>query len=406
MSFIAINSCSKDPVKSIVYKNPNLEFLLSQYQQDSLTKDEFIAVKVKKKGTYKIEEEEAKKMLAEFRGDLTKSGNKVIKSSKLKKSRSNQSLYYEMEFSTKGGGYAIVSADERVPEVLCFVEQGQIEDTINNPILKEYFRMVAFYVESNTRRDLNLDSLCHSFKKKNAEMLTKSLPAFDPNVWTYQMPVYRIDSIIRIKTVPVKWGQSAPFDISPAGCSSVAVAQVMAYHKKAYKDIVLGSSMWNAMIQNNLHSAIPVLLEDIKDDLYWFFNSITPFMSGVRSLLQDNGYSMGDICKEYNFDIILEALKYGPTIISGMESLTSGHYWVIDGVKKTTHYSFDLYTYQYGNKVFEHYDLKYVLTPKYVHFNWGWRGQHDGWYSSNVFSYIDNDATMYDERVRILESIQ
>lgn len=398
-----IFGCSKTEL-NLVSKKDNDDQIV-------LTKAECIAIQVKKKGSYEVTAEEALNRFKYFKKSIRNTDDIDIKSCILKKDHQDNNLFYEIIFENKKkNGYAIIPADERISEVLCFVNNGNLSDTLQNEGLKLFFRAINKYIKTETAKDFNVDSLytIASNKQLSTKLsFTKSIPAFDPDVWTYVGPYSTFDTLTKLKTVPVKWGQRSPFNAlvypDPAGCSTIAVAQVMAYYKKNYKSIV-DYNTWVDIVQDTSHSAIPVMIADMYSDLYWLFNSVPPFMSGVRSFLVTNGYTVGSVHSGYDFGVIFNALNYGPTIISGMENMTSGHYWIIDGVKCISIKGYDLYIYEYLNKIFEHYEMTYSFDSDYVQFNWGHYGISDGWFSSGVLACLNTgDFSSY---VRILSSIQ
>ena len=146
-----------------------------------LTKAEFISVAVKKKGTYSISESEAQEKLLRYSSSNSNSGTSLrsstsernfstpqIKSTNLKKSSTTgKDLYYEIVFENdRGTGFSLVSADERVPEVLCYSEVGSLSDTLFNKSLKFCIDMVDFYVEEQIKEELDIDALLSSVTKK------------------------------------------------------------------------------------------------------------------------------------------------------------------------------------------------------------------------------------------------
>jgi len=379
-----------------------------------LTKSESIALVVQKKGTYKISETEALDKLDRFAASNSenKSADIQVKSTTLKTNPStSKEMYYEIVFeSEKGTGFSLISADERLDEILCFVEQGSLKDTLDNSGLQWFFLQMRGYIDEMMKTELDIDLLYKSAVEKQVanNPPTKAVPAFDPNIWTFSHYETITSGAQVSKPVPVKWGQGYPFNIiqDPAGCSTIAVTQVMAYWRKNYKNIVTSTSQWDAMRQSIYHATIPVLMSDVYDELYWrflFINDIPPFMSDVRSFMTSNGYSCGSVHSGYSFSVLKSALQYGPTIISGMKNLVSGHYWVVDGIDDRRYDDCEVWIYDYNGKIFEHRVFLSSTGGDYVQFNWGNYGNGDAWVSSGVLSYQGNN---YSDLVRIISSIQ
>jgi len=398
-------ACSKEMIQNESTKTVTLgEPLL-------LTKSETIALSVKQKGTYKISKTEALEKLSRYAAARGNNATIQISSTTLKTNPvTGKEMYYEVVFeSEKGTGFSLVAADERLDEILCFVEQGNLKDTLELPMIQVYFRQMHAYIKDETSKELDIHSLCESANNKlSAEHpSTKAIPPFDPNVWTFSHSKTVITGGVVTKSVPVKWGQKT-FTAGAAGCSTIAVAQVMAYWKKNYKSIITSSTTWSAIISNYDHQTAITWLTDMYDELYnvmgisWL--NVPPFMSELRSFMVRNGYTCGSVHSGYSFDVLQNAIRnFGPTIISGVNIWElNGHCWVVDGINDQRTQYIDVYTYNYNGTILVHEELVAVTGGDHVQFNWGQYGQWDGWYSSGVLSYNGNQ--FYDW-VRIISSI-
>lgn len=114
----------------------------------------------------------------------------------MKKNKKNgRNLYYEVIFENdKGTGFSLLSADERVDKLLCYSENGSISDTSFNKSLKYCLELVDLYVEGQTQKELDIESLASSANQKikaanKGKVITKALPPFDPDdpnsPWSY-----------------------------------------------------------------------------------------------------------------------------------------------------------------------------------------------------------------------------
>lgn len=83
----------------------------------------------------------------------------------------------------------------------------------------------------------------------------------------------------------------------------------------------------------------------------------------------------------------LDAILWdGIVIVEGWNSSnTDGHYWIVDGIHRYVYYNgTDVFGYpQYGQ-----------LSTVYYHFNWGWGGSCNGYFSLDV--YDPNLGSIYD----------
>ena len=429
--------------------SPNLEYsdlmlnsCNSVTSSHALTKLESIALVVQSKGTYKISESEAiGKLEAYVASNAEVMRDILVKSTVLKKnSKTGKDMYYEVVFeNAKGTGFSLVSADERVPEVLCFIEKGSIVDTVYNRNLKFCLELVDIYVEENTKEELDIELLSFSakeklqntvFKKNNdipvndvetneTQNVRGEIPMFSPDYWTYEYTWVNVTYPEVLKYVPCKWFQDAPYnDLLPfingntsqrayVGCGMVAVAHIMAYHKKTYLGYI-NTSTWNTMINAypSVHTYTKSLMKDLFDNMKDSFDIHGTYTTNPKILqfLNSNSYNAGSFVY-FNRHSILNALSWGPTIITGYTIDDKGHAWVIDAYSGTLTEYFDHYSYLYKGKLYEHDELAGELESSMVRFNWGlFYGVFDGWFYSGVFEFPGGNN--YNIDVNIISSIK
>lgn len=392
-------SCSRSDIES----NPTP--IVENF--NTLTSDEVVALNAATKNTLNITSKEAKCNLERFfyLSNKHKSNELNIVNIKTKTNKQRKDLYFEIEFASDGkNGFAIMSSDERIPNVLCYVSKGSLADTNENEILKFLIRSIDKFVENSLNNYINIDSLLEAAKRKillRNKIITKSLPPFDPATWTFQNSYYDDHSTDKIKDVEVAWHQHPPFNnnlqLIPgiatqngrayAGCGTVATAHIMSYHKKPYKNITQNN--WNSMVQSIYDSNIPVLFENLYNDLGTTstiaYSSST--MQSAKTVLENNSYTVGNIYNAFNFDKIWSALNYGPTMIRGDDvNSGDGHRWVVDGARCFYHDYYEVYSYDYNGITFYHTDLVYSIISKYLKYNWGWTdGNSDNWFISSCF---------------------
>lgn len=207
-----------------------------------------------------------------------------------------------------------------------------------------------------------------------------------------------------------RWDQRPPFndrakvcmnngvhgDRAPAGCQTVAIAQIMTYHKhsnfvKAYKYITLPiAGIWlydqniivtyqwdyakNYMYGDNfLNNAYN--MRDFVASLFSmiFYETKISFScaqsgsdeSDANRCFKNCGYTTNGV-SNYNINTIFDDLVIGrrPVFITGKTSKNEGHAWVMDG------HAFVPGTFD-----------------SYYHCNWGFgRGDGNGYYYSKVFT--------------------
>ena len=420
-------SVKKEALASIEQKNE------SSVPTSILTKSEAIALTVQRKGSYKVSESESIQTLKNFSASVSDSKKSTIrtKSVTLKKSpKTGKDMYYEIVFEgDKGTGFSLLSADERAEAILCYSEAGSISDTLFNKSLKFCLALVDRYVEEQTKEDLDIEALASSAKRKmavsketmNAEMVqTKAIPPFDPedpSPWYYVRT--DIDTVVseRLKLVPGGWHQGSPFnDFLPylpnsnervaVGCAMIAVSQIMAYHKKPFRDYIT-TAMWPSMI-NNVNTSVELknLMRDLFYDMVTSYDAIgtNSNINKARSFLNSNGYTAGSTTS-YSYTNIWNALNYGPTYIRGSLMNGDGHAWVVDGARTTTLNYIDIYHYNNNGKIIEHTGLAFSYTTKIVRYDWGWGVSNENtWFNDNVFLMRTGYDFKYD--ISMISSVQ
>lgn len=329
------------------------------------------------------------------------------RSTRSTRSDSVQPRIYIINFENNQG-YAIMSADNRMPSLLAFVEFGHITpgDTLKEPGLVVFLSNMEEYYRKKPKIDLD------KYKKDDgtSEMLVK------PNeyYWTYgpwENIVYKQNGYC-----PVKWGQGSPYyNYCPkaddpqyvhkaAGCVPVSVAQLMACHK--YPKECNGYTYdWNEMTRYYAASGIkPVYQNQVarliqqlgkNDNLdvnYGDKQSGAKAKHSIRTL-RHFGYSNPGVMNNYNTDSVVSEIKSGhPVLCSGYSDkkdykifgwtiwsqLKSGHAWLIHGMLERKRFC-------YLNLENEGVISTSIETEYYPLCNWGWEGLHDGYFLSGVF---------------------
>ena len=378
--------------------NSKLSFRSDDFVQVFLTDEEVAALAVDRKGTYKISESEAIDKLDRF----SISNGKRITSTKsivLKKSqKTGKNLYYEITFeNSSGDGFALVSADERVSKVLCYTEHGSISDTVYNKNLNFCLQLVDLYVEEKTKEELEIGTLVSSANEKlgignkgNSDMsilrnraVCSATPNFTETVSE------------RLNFVPSGWHQNPPFNDSmplvninqkaKVGCMMLSVSQIMAYHKRPFKNYIT-TGMWPNIIDNCSTSVeLKRLMRDAFDAMVVVYG-ITGTESNMiktRDFLNNNGFIAGSETN-YSYSGVWSAMYYGPTLIAGEDRFYFGHAWVVDGARTITTDEY-LFTFLPPDCVKPAIIYQGSYDTDYIHHEWGHVGSYSSWTLSNVF---------------------
>jgi len=178
-----------------------------------------------------------------------------------------------------------------------------------------------------------------------------------------------------------------------AGCVATAIGQIAAYHQHP------SSYNWASMPNLTGSAETSRLLRDIGDavEMDWGCDG-SGTNGGTKTVLGFNmlGYTMSKrkfeafTSTDPTDYFMTEIRNNRPFLISGgrqgnfliFNYYKNGHEWVCDG--------FDRYKYSYTEVIQVDFDTwiynDVVTYPTYFHMNWGWGGQHDGWFRIGEFA--------------------
>ena len=323
---------------------------------------------------------------------------------------------YELSLGAEGG-YAIVSADERVPEVIAYSTTGKIGDISENVGAMKMQRMservvLAQIAQLNLLRDSlrekTLNKIASQLKVNkvdfnsikdrvlvNSEVLGTRSELMHPTeskAWKSVLPM--------LKTT---WAQWYPYNkqlgkaknptvyanngYNAVGCAGVAAAQIVAFYKAI--SVANGCALnWDDILSD------PVVDELSEDDVIEQVSQLMKCVAnGIKTEWTDkDDAGTSNIVKVHDyfdtinltFDIrkkgkgyamdavrIITSLNQGyPVFVTGNDSGSSfGHLWILDGylmLKKESNARTQIMT-----------------NDTYIHANFGWNGEEDGYYLVN-----------------------
>ena len=330
----------------------------------------------------------------------------------------NQYLLYVANFKDNQG-YAVLSADTRLPvDIYAITEYGNVtEDDIyaDDSVGFSPARMVYLAASGHipavdtTNKDIVIDN--------GGEIPDNDpMPDHPDGEWviTELGPWY--DNISYPKMVLTQWGQNSPYnDLTGAlyaGCTVVAVAQMMTYN--CYPQSIDGVNIpfdvlrqMETVSSNSIYAdSVAILYRDIYQDCGakdYGENGSLLWPKDVVPYLEKLGYTNVELHKNsssFELDIVSHSIMDGyPVIVSALNSDTglweaitgnaNGHTWLIDGYIKQN---------RVGRKVGEETGKYYgnnFESREFVHCNWGWDGDHDGYFYPGIFS--KNNPAPYNE---------
>ena len=331
-------------------------------------------------------------------------------------------------------GYAVLSNDRRIGEIITISDNSEFNDDItDSPFMQMFCTNLEEYIEETAEIWNSLtDNDLEQARSAGSDIVRSGNYTYSN--WNYNSG--NISSIIK-----TNWAQGYPYNAGIkavkgnnyiTGCGATAVAQVMAFHeypkscttniKNEIKNKWSNASSWNGEYDWSLIKADPSganlstkgkmmlgafmyqVAEGVKSS---YGTSLTSTKtSNYPPFLQSIGYKT-DSVQSYSYNAIKSSIDNKcPVIITGAckkntknhkflwwkwETVTSyegGHAWVIDGycnMKCTA-----------TNKTNKN-DVQ-TFTADYVHCNLGWSGVSNGYYIENVFTVnkgiVASDSTV------------
>ena len=347
------------------------------------------------------------------------------------KSQSGQNdfeqLVYVVDFEDEQG-FAVLGADDRFVPVLVITEQGSSPKNIVDPpsldpgtTSPDGLTLDQLYCEEDDEYYLGgnedmVGTLISDYivKTMNGGVNPPGMDdGSDPNPGDddptnpgEDIPGGGTDYTIVPALLNTKWSQNYPFnsDIThtdfwgrprPIGCTTTATIQILAYLKNVSLENKFGitNSTWYD-IENceyglandpQLSSDLAVLGKKAADGIGVIYNFAfsgqtfaTP--SAAKRYLKSLGYSGAKTNIGYSLTKIKDMLKLRkPVLIGALPSNIKGHAWVIDGIYEQRNTSYP------ANK------------QTLLHCNWGWGGNADGYYESELFD-LTQGAVMFDDK--------
>ena len=336
-------------------------------------------------------------------------------------------------------GFAVISADNRLPDVLAYSDQGNIPHNIAEievPGVIAFLKALPDYAEQETER---VAALLNDYNPY-PDSLPDSDGYYRMNYRTQYGPWTDRQSGPVLTT---QWDRGRPYNrLIPfcythqsqhsTGCVATAIAQIMAYHRypttvhseKLNRDVMLN---WNSILSVSRISidsctstdieAVSALMEVIGNEVKTIYTCTgsPAYSSDVPRALYDMGYTCDNLnyllpsntLQDYDTRKVCEKVISFPVYISGSDpSQAEGHAWVIDG---------DRYKSRPYLEVWDVYDtdMNFVRTESRtvyseteysdVHCNWGWGGWLDGFFASGVF---DVGVSSFTSNLKVITGIR
>lgn len=309
----------------------------------------------------------------------------------------NDTLLYVFNFEDNQG-FAVVAAPRTAEALIAVTEKGYYDPALETEVegFNSYMSLAREYIASS-----------------ESQLRTKVIN-IDPRI-------EQIDTIFYTHVyygpyLNTQWGQNLPEgELCPngiAGCSITAMAQVMSYYEYpttivlTYEgaDISQQVLSWTDMkthatghaVSNcttvDTHMSISRLcrqLGQLANSDYSNPNATSTTTSNVKSTIELLGYqTMGWAEYPYLSGSLRTALQNGKIALMRGTSTAGGHMWVLDGYSITTRYE-EVWRRNFGLDFWWVYSST-STTYESLHYNWGWNGYYNGYFSPFVYDATGN----------------
>lgn len=296
-------------------------------------------------------------------------------------------------------GFAILSADDRMPQLLGYSDQGNITDSIDNPGLQIVMNNISCYAANSSRA-----------------IIDDPLPPTDTIGYD---TITTVSSWTGIPTGPflsTKWDQDYPLNEKapmctshpephhmPAGCGALAATMVASYYKYPYY-IGLTEIDWDTINAKTYAYTLQVKyanqLAEVSATMASASNSsygcseTSVSHGGIADALKYFNYTMSE--SRYDNDYVRTSIQNGKIVLitayedEGIFGWVNygGHSWVIDGyVTQSRDWvcTVNAYNTISGKEISSEYLWSNTEYRYLVHCNFGWGGEANGWYENGIF---------------------
>lgn len=327
----------------------------------------------------------------------------IITGRQTRSTSSNDTLLYVVNY-TGGQGFAVISARRDKEGLLAVTEKGSFSsDSLQsgrNEGLRDFMQMAQIYATSNSRSISNISDTI--YKRK---------------LLVHQIDTLHYDS--NSPKVAVQWGQTeyegayCPNKI--AGCSNVAMGQIMSYFCfptsltidydstnvttltldwDALKTHKTSHSYASCTASQRTHEALGKLMRQLgklNKSIYGATGTST-YASDVRNSFMRLGYGVSSLLN-YDGGDFDDEFSEGKLIYMRGTSDEGGHAWVVDGNMKLSIHEAD-WVIEEGSIIRTLYKDYGIREVSYIHINWGWYGYSNGYFYPDVLS--TQEAYSYD----------
>ena len=272
-------------------------------------------------------------------------------------------------FNAEGGGFVIVSGDDRTDEILGYSDKGKLQ--MDN-------------IPENMRAWLNgyatqIDALDEDVSANPAVKANEGMPAIDPLLkctWDQREPYS-----LRLPTYTDDEGNEVHY---PTGCVATALAQVMYYHK--WPDNCPSVPSYTTFNMEIFRPELPAttfkwnLMKDSysKDDTGESADAVAELMEYIGQAIRMDYHKSGSSADIYK-DVMCNIFGYNKNMQYILRSNYTAETWenvIYNELANGRPVLYDGYSNDGGHQfVCDGYDGDGLF-----HINWGWSGEVDGYF--------------------------
>lgn len=297
--------------------------------------------------------------------------------------------YYVFD-NNQSGGYVILSADDTMPAVLGYVDQGRFDYNNIPDNMKWYLSMLNYTVRSHSRRGV----LAKTLEGKSAVE-----PLLGATQWDQGKP-------FNLETPEYEYGKNGK-EQAYVGCAACAAAQVMRYHKypaQGTGDLIY-KFVWDCKegVDQQVATDSTVFSSVFSDHSYDWDNMLDKYTNDPVNWNEQQGNAVSLLLKDVG---VASKMRYGTDASGGSGTSTVK---VASGL--VDHFGYDASLQYVDHKFYtsdEWQEMTYneLAAARLVifggrgadgtgghefvgdgydgngkfHINWGWSGMHDGYF--------------------------
>ncbi len=292
----------------------------------------------------------------------------------------------------EGGGFRVVSADNRLEPILASSEEGELtnEGIGENPGLQMWVDGMIHHVTSVMASDEQQSDIAKAlWNDVNPIQPMSDIPS-SPECSYAGQTIYDFHYIG--PQISSKWHQGYPYNalVPNGGCSSnggryllgcttIAAGIAMRYNEKP-------GFNWTDMPWDEGTNTTARFLEELSRiiGVSYGCDGTGAEIGDVRDALRYYGYNDATVVDYTSSELISQIQSHDVVIMRGDDGL-SGHEWVVSGARSMDVYRCD--ETPYGTLV-KSFLMGYGYNSFYI--DWGWEGDSNGWFSESGFKYPNN----------------